>query len=79
MSQPGVQSLEVAITGMHCSSCALLIEETLQVDGVQEATVDLDQARARVTYDSALISPGALCALVAEAGYHAEIVGPDRC
>jgi copper chaperone CopZ len=46
---------------------------------VTAAKVDLDAAKAQVTFDPALINAGALCALVAEAGYHAEIVGPDRC
>jgi copper chaperone CopZ len=76
MSPPAVQSLDLAIAGMHCSSCAALIEESLGVDGVTEASVDLEGARARVTFDPAVVSPDALCALVADAGYEAEVVGP---
>jgi Cu+-exporting ATPase len=77
MSQPAGQILDVTITGMHCPSCAALIEETLGADdGVTEATVDLAGASARVTFDPSVISPDRLCALVAEAGYQAEPVGP---
>jgi Cu+-exporting ATPase len=76
MSPPAVQSLDLAIVGMHCSSCAALIEESLEVDGVTAASVDLAGALARVTFDPAVVSPDALCALVADAGYAAEVVGP---
>jgi P-type Cu+ transporter len=76
MSPPEVQRLDLAIAGMHCSSCAALIEESLGVDGVTEASVDLAGARARVAFDPAVVSPGMLCALVADAGYQAEVVGP---
>jgi Cu+-exporting ATPase len=77
MSQPAGQVLDIAITGMHCPSCADLIQETLDADdGVTEATVDLDSARARVAFDPTVVSPDRLCALVAEAGYQAEPLGP---
>jgi Cu+-exporting ATPase len=67
----------MTITGMHCPSCAALIEETLGADdGVTEATVDQAGARARVSFDPSVISPDRLCALVAEVGYQAEPVGP---
>jgi len=76
MSQPAGQILDITITGMHCPSCAALIEETLGADdGVTEATVDLDSDHARITFDPSVISPDRLCALVAEAGYRAESVG----
>jgi copper chaperone CopZ len=43
---------------------------------VTAASVDLAGALARVTFDPAVVSPDALCALVADAGYAAEVVGP---
>ena len=77
MAQPAGQILDITITGMHCPSCAALIEETLGADdGGTEATVDLDSARARVAFDPTVVSPDRLCALVAEAGYQAEPLGP---
>jgi copper chaperone CopZ len=80
MSQPEGQVVDLAITGMHCPSCAALIEETLGADdGVTEATVDLAAARARITFDPTVLGPDRLCALVAEAGYQAEAVGPVPC
>jgi Cu+-exporting ATPase len=79
MTQGEEQVLELTITGMHCPSCAALIEETLCADdGVAGATVDLDGASATVTFDPSVVSPDRLCALVAEAGYQASAVEPIR-
>jgi copper chaperone CopZ len=65
-------SVELAVLGMHCRSCALLIEETLLAEpGVHEATVDLDGARAAVSFGPSMTSVEALCAAVAGAGYQA--------
>lgn len=80
MTQAEGQVLELAITGMHCASCAALIEETLSgTEGVTGATVDLEAASASVTFDPTVISPDRLCALVAEVGYQASTVGPASC
>ncbi len=67
---------ELAVDGMHCASCAALVEEVLtEHDGVTTATVDLDAARASVRYDPARIDVAGLVALVAEAGYAATPTG----
>jgi copper chaperone CopZ len=65
-------TLELTLEGMHCKACALLVEETLTGEpGVHQATVDLDGARASVSFDRSTISVEALCAAVAGAGYRA--------
>jgi copper chaperone CopZ len=65
-------TVELAVEGMHCRSCALLIEETLLGEpGVHEATVDLDGARAAVRFGPSTTSVEALCAAVTGAGYRA--------
>ncbi len=62
----------LAIEGMHCQSCAGLIEETLVEDlGVARAVVDLGAARATVRYDPAVHRLDDLCAAVTAAGYRA--------
>jgi Cu+-exporting ATPase len=67
-------TVELAVTGMHCGSCAALIEESLAGNpGVTRATVDLDSAVARVDFDTASVSVGELCAVVAGAGYSASV------
>ena len=68
---------ELAVVGMHCRSCALLIEDTLvEQAGVRTATVDFEAAHARVEYDPVAVTPEELCAAVVDAGYQASPVDP---
>ncbi len=61
------------ITGMHCSSCAALIERSLKkVPGVTDAHVNLASEKASVTHDSSA-SQNALIDAVEQAGYGATI------
>ena len=63
----------LAITGMHCSSCAALIEETLALrDGVTSVTVDLTSELAQVTFDPSRVAVEDLCAAIVQEGYGAE-------
>jgi Cu+-exporting ATPase len=71
-SAAGAATVELAVTGMHCASCAALIEETLaERSGVAGAAVDLDAGRARVAFDPTAVTVEELCAAVADAGYGA--------
>jgi copper chaperone CopZ len=64
--------VELALTGMHCSSCSALIEETLGGHpAVERANVDLEGARAEVVYDAGGLRLEELCAVVAGLGYGA--------
>ncbi len=68
----GVATVELVVEGMHCPSCVALIEETLRDDpAVHAAAVDLDAARASVTYDPSATSVDDVCTAVARAGYAA--------
>jgi cation transport ATPase len=83
-SRPGANGdsarVELVVEGMHCQSCAALIEETLVRDSrVRTATVDLDQARASVVFDASALSVDELCAAVASVGYQATpVTSGDR-
>ena len=73
-------TVELSVTGMHCASCASLIEEVLaEQPGLLEARVDLESERAAVTFDDHVTDLGALQAAIAELGYGASPVGslPD--
>ena len=62
----------LALSGMHCGSCAALIEETLsECPGVTRADVDLDSALAKVTFDPSATAVEGLCAAVVREGYGA--------
>jgi Cu+-exporting ATPase len=72
---PHLADVELTVDGMHCESCASLIEEVLLEDSsVTSATVDLGAARAVVTYAPATTSVEHLCELVAGVGYQASPV-----
>lgn len=67
---------ELAIEGMHCSSCVALIEESLvEEDGVLGASVDLDSGRARVTFDPTRLGVDRIRSVIVEAGYAAMPIG----
>jgi copper chaperone CopZ len=70
-----VITVELAVTGMHCDSCAALIEEVLaEQPGLASARVDLASARAEVTYDDAVTDVDVLQAAISELGYAASPV-----
>jgi len=80
-----VGSVELAIGGMTCASCAARIEKKLNtLDGVS-ATVNFATESARVSFPAA-VSAGDLISIVEQAGYtaavpahrHAEAGEPDR-
>ncbi len=71
-------TVELAVTGMHCASCASLIEEVLaEQPGLLAATVDLEGERAAVTFDDEVTGLDALQAAIAELGYGSSRVGDD--
>jgi copper chaperone CopZ len=60
------------ITGMHCNSCARLIElELKDLDGVEEVQADYGAGLASVTYDPAKVDLPALQEGIKGAGYEA--------
>lgn len=69
-----VESAEFAVTGMTCHSCAALIEESLVDDPrIRAVAVDLDAARAVVTFDATRTSPAEVGAAIEELGYGASL------
>ena len=69
-------TVELSVTGMHCASCARLIEEVLaEQPGLVSAQVDLEAERAVVTFDDTLTDLGAVRATIAELGYGSSPTG----
>lgn len=61
-----MSNVKISITGMHCASCAGLIERTLRkVPGVEKATV---------LYDDTVVGSDLLIGRIERAGYGAEVV-----
>ncbi len=72
----GQQRVQLSLSGMHCSSCALIIERTLsKVPGVKEAHVNFAAEKASVIYNDAIAKKNELLDAVKKAGYEASFVG----
>ena len=64
----------LSVSGMHCSSCALIIERYLKkTDGVIAASVNLPNETAVVTHDTT-ISPEQIIKEIEKAGYKAHLI-----
>ena len=60
------------IEGMHCGSCALLIEHTLnKTEGIQQANVNFSAEKATVTFDEAKIQLAEIQEAIKHLGYKA--------
>ena len=69
----GSATLTFAVTGMHCASCGLLIDEAVEeLDGVDRCQTDSRRGRTVVRVDPSVATVGAIVAAIAEAGYGAE-------
>lgn len=69
------QRLNLSLFGMHCSSCANIIERSLKkVPGVKQASVNFAAEKASVVFDESLANSKALIEAIKKAGYKAELV-----
>ena len=74
----GGQTTTLALYGMHCSSCAGVIERQLKkVPGVAKASVNFAAEKAMVTYAASTPADDLLGA-VKKAGYHAEMIDSEQ-
>ncbi|MDO8626132.1 MAG: heavy metal translocating P-type ATPase [Candidatus Magasanikbacteria bacterium] len=66
---------DLTISGMHCASCAKLIEKALsKTEGINNSNVNFANEKARVEFDEAKITTKKIIEAVKKAGYGAEIV-----
>lgn len=70
----GVRRISLNISGMHCSSCAAIIERSLKkVSGVKEAKVNFAAEKASVFFDESIGRKEDLIEAVRKAGYKATL------
>lgn len=70
-------TITMQVEGMHCASCGLLIDDTLEdLPGVLRAETRMREGRTTVQVDPDRCTPAQLVAAVAEAGYTAKVVQP---
>lgn len=63
----------ITVKGMTCGGCVTSVTKALTgVQGVQEAKVDLEGAKATVTFDESKTNVGSLKEAVEDAGYDTE-------
>ncbi len=68
---------KLAIQGMHCSSCAVVIQKELKkLGGVSDATVNYANEKAVVDHTDAIMVDNLLAA-VKKAGYSAQLIDPN--
>lgn len=67
-----MKKTDLDIKGMHCASCAALINRSLsKADGVKEANVNYATGKALVVYDESKLSDNDLIKIVQSKGYDA--------
>ena len=60
------------VTGMHCSSCSILIDEAVEeLDGVHTSSTSLKKKLTTVTFDGGRCDADTIAATIAEVGYQA--------
>lgn len=69
------QKVMLALSGMHCASCATLIEKTVgKVVGVKKVAVNFSAEKASIFFDESVTNVNVLLDTITRAGYHAEEV-----
>lgn len=70
MAEPEKKKAELKISGMHCATCAVNIEESLSgIGDVTSAKVNFGTEKAQVEFDPAKVTLGTLEKAVKDAGY----------
>ncbi|MFA6097300.1 MAG: heavy metal translocating P-type ATPase [Candidatus Paceibacterota bacterium] len=73
-AKAGDQHVNLVLSGMHCASCAKIIEKKLaKVPGVKEANVNFAAEKARVIFDSSKAGVNDLVKAVKAVGYGASL------
>jgi len=60
----------INVGGMTCNHCKMAVEKALKtLDGVQDASVDLDAKKVSIEYDPAGVDEAGLKKAISDAGY----------
>ncbi len=66
------QTMTWSVSGMHCSSCSILIDEAVEdLDGVTSSSTSLKKKLTTVTFDATRCDADQIAAAIVEAGYQA--------
>lgn len=69
---PTPQTMTMQVSGMHCSSCSILIDEAVEdLDGVTSSSTSLKRNLTTVTFDGSRCDADQIVATIVDAGYTA--------
>jgi len=69
-----MKKLELQISGMHCASCAAIINKALsKAKGIKESNVNFSTSKATLSFDETQISEEELINIVKDKGYKASL------
>ncbi|VDM22460.1 unnamed protein product [Hydatigera taeniaeformis] len=78
LGDEGIQTLEVTIQGMTCSSCVNSIETALKkLPGVTSAAVALATKRGKVVFDSRFVGARSILKTIENMGFEASVYKPE--
>ena len=64
------QTMIWQVSGMHCSSCSIIIDEAVEeLDGVASSNTSLKRKLTTVTFDTTRCDADQIAATIVEAGY----------
>jgi copper chaperone CopZ len=70
------KTIELETTGMHCQSCAMLIDMSVgELDGVSAVKSDYAAGTTQVTFDDEKLGADRIVDEIAKAGYGASVKG----
>lgn len=73
------QAQTFKLKGMHCASCANIIERTLKkMDGVEEVSVNYGNESAKITFDESKVSLESLSRKIEPLGYSFVLGSPNK-
>ena len=68
-----MKELSLKIKGMHCTGCSTRLEKVLNnQDGVEDAKVSFEEAKAEIKFDESKISLDQIKEAIVDAGFEAE-------
>src|SRR3989344_2933223 len=72
------REISVRVKGMHCASCASIIEKALKkCEGVSVAEVNYGTEKVKISFDEAKTNPEKLSKNIKPLGYNLEIFDAD--
>lgn len=78
VSTSGEKRIDIALGGMHCSSCAAIIQRSVKkLPGIKDIVVNFAAEKAKVIFDGGQVSDKQIMEQIVKAGYKANLTTAD--